>query len=259
MQVKQMNMKIIVATHKEYRMPEDDLYLPVHAGKSVSKWKLPYQGDNTGKHISKKNPNFCELTALYWAWKNLDADYIGLCHYRRHFTVRKPLFFCEDKFPYVLTAEEAADLVARHDIILPKKRNYFIETGYSHYIHAHPAEALDKTMEIIHKHYPEYDVAFDLVMNSSKGHRFNMFLMKKEILDGYCSWLFGILSKLEKALDISEYSDYDKRVFGFLAERLLDVYLVNNGLDYKEIDVMFMEQEHWVKKGLSFIKRIFIH
>ena len=88
---------------------------------------------------------------------------------------------------------------------------------------------------------------------------FNMFLMKKEIMDGYCSWLFGILSKLEKALDISEYSDYDKRVFGFLAERLLDVYLVNNGLDYKEIDVMFMEQEHWVKKGLSFIKRIFIH
>ena len=191
--------------------------------------------------------------------ENLDADYIGLCHYRRHFTVRKPGFLCKDKFPYVLNSEEASALLKEHDIILPKKRNYLIETGYSHYIHAHPAKALDKTMEIIHTYYPEYDVAFDLVMNSSKAHRFNMFLMKKEILDDYCTWLFGILSKLEKNLDISSYSDYDKRVFGFLAERLLDVYLLNNGLKYKEIDVMFMEQEDWIQKGFSFIKRIFIH
>lgn len=254
-----MKTKIIIATHKEYHMPEETIYLPVHAGKSISVAELPYQGDDTGKHISEKNPSYCELTALYWAWKNLDADYIGLAHYRRHFTVRKPSFTCKDKFPFVLTTEEAERLLDEHDILLPKKRNYFIETGYSHYIHSHPAEALDKTMEIIHEICPEYDVAFDIVMNSSKAHRFNMFIMKKEILDSYCNWLFAVLFELEQRLDISSYDDYNKRVFGFIGERLLDVYLLNNGLDYKEIDVMFMENEHWIKKGFHFIKRIFVH
>ena len=78
-----MNIKIIVATHKKYWMPEDSMYLPVHVG-AAGKAGIGYQRDDTGKNISDKNPNFCELTGLYWAWKNLKADYVGLAHYRRH-------------------------------------------------------------------------------------------------------------------------------------------------------------------------------
>ena len=80
------NIKIIVATHKEYNMPSDDIYLPVQVG-AEGKKDLGYQKDNIGNNISKKNPFFCELTGLYWAWKNLKADYIGLAHYRRHFSL----------------------------------------------------------------------------------------------------------------------------------------------------------------------------
>ena len=84
------NVKILIATHKKYEMPKDDIYLPVQVGKE-GKEELGYQGDNDGTNISSKNPFFCELTGLYWAWKNLNADYIGLCHYRRHFSVSKKL------------------------------------------------------------------------------------------------------------------------------------------------------------------------
>ena len=77
-----MDIKIIVATHKKYWMPSDDIYLPVHVGKK-GKTDLGYQGDDTGDNISDKNTNYCELTGLYWAWKNLKADYKGLAHYRR--------------------------------------------------------------------------------------------------------------------------------------------------------------------------------
>ena len=77
-------IKIIVATHKKYKMPNDSIYLPVQVG-TENKESLGYQPDNDGENISSKNPYFCELTGLYWAWKNLDADYIGLSHYRRHF------------------------------------------------------------------------------------------------------------------------------------------------------------------------------
>ena len=200
---------------------------------------------------------YCELTALYWAWKNLSADYIGLAHYRRHFSLRKPIFSTKDKFSYVLTSEEAAALLKKYDIILPKKRNYFIETGYSHYIHAHPAEPLDKLRELLCEQYPEYVSSFDAAMTSTSSHRFNMFLMKRNYFNAYCNWLFSILFALEKRIDISSYDTYNQRVYGFLAERLLDVWLLKNALVYREIDVLFMENEHWLKKITAFLKRKF--
>lgn len=80
-----MKIVMIVAAHKAYRMPEDPMYLPLHVGKAGKSLELGFQGDDTGDNISEKNPEYCELTGLYWAWKNLDADYIGLSHYRRYF------------------------------------------------------------------------------------------------------------------------------------------------------------------------------
>ena len=254
-----MNIKIVVATHKEYPMPQNSMYLPIHAGKELSSLTLPFIGDNTGDNISSKNPNFCELTTLYWAWKNLDADYIGLAHYRRHFTLRKPGPFRKNKFPYVLCSTEVEPLLKEHSVLLPKQRNYFIETNYSQFIHAHPAESLEQTKAVIEELFPPYLSAYQHVMQRTKAHRFNMMIMKKDILDDYCNWLFSILFELEQRLDISSYDAYNKRIFGFISERLLDVYLQANNISYKELDVMFMENEHWFKKILAFLKRKFIH
>ena len=88
-------------------------------------------------------------------------------------------------------------------------------------------------------------------------HIFNMFVMKREIFDDYCQWLFGILSQVEAQIDISGYSQYDRRVFGFLGERLLDIYLEANDIPYREVPVMFMEKQNWLKKGGAFLKRKF--
>ena len=79
-----MDIKILVAAHKKYWMPDDSVFLPIQVGAALH-LALGYVPDNTGDNISAKNPNYCELTALYWAWKNLDCEYIGLCHYRRYF------------------------------------------------------------------------------------------------------------------------------------------------------------------------------
>ena len=254
-----MNIKLLVATHKDYPMPKDTMYLPVHVGKDLSNLSLPWNGDNTGDHISSKNPNYCELTALYWAWKNLEADIIGLAHYRRHFALRKPGLFCKNKFPYLLKTSEVEQLFKTTSVILPKPRNYFIETNYSQFIHAHPAESLELTQKIISEKYPDYLSAYELVMKRTTAHRFNMLIMKKDIFDRYCSWLFDILFKLEQQLDISSYDVYNQRIYGFISERLLDVFIEANHIDYKELPVIFMEQEHWIKKGTAFLKRKFIH
>lgn len=48
-----MDIKFLVATHKKYWMPKDEVYLPIHVGKA-GKHDLGYIGDNTGDNISIK-------------------------------------------------------------------------------------------------------------------------------------------------------------------------------------------------------------
>ena len=239
-----MNIKIIVATHKAYDMPSDDCYLPVHVGAAISS-PLPYISDAEGESISEKNRSYCELTALYWAWKNLDADVIGLCHYRRLFRGRDQ----------TATSAEIEKWMEATDAVLPRHRNYYIETNYSQYEHAHHKEDLDKTYEIIGELCPEYLPSWPVVMNSTKGHRFNMFIMKRELMCAYCEWLFPILFELEKRLDTSSYSEYDSRVFGFVAERLMDIWIDHNSIRYLEKPVFETEKVNWIKKGTQFVWR----
>lgn len=246
-----MDIKIIVAAHKAYQMPQDPMYLPLHVGRE-GKEPLEYAGDNTGDNISAKNAHYCELTGLYWAWKNLEADYVGLAHYRRHFVLSGSR---GKKFDRVLTQSQLEPVLTRHPVILPKKRNYFIETNYSQYVHAHHAEDLDTTRAILEQQYPGYLDAYDAVMKRTSGHRFNMFIMRRDLFDSYCEWLFGVLFELERRLDISAYSVYDARVFGFVSERLLDVWMDANAVDYAELPVLYMEKQNWLIKGGSFLKR----
>ena len=189
-----MDIRIIIATHKKYWMPDDPMYLPVHVG-AAGKESIGFQRDDEGDNISEKNPNYCELTGLYWAWKNLNADYIGLAHYRRHFSNRK---LSKNKKEKVISQKELEEKLKETDILLPKPRNYWIETNYSQYAHAHHAIDLDKTREILAEKYPDYTKAWDSSMKKTRGHRFNMFVMKKDKFEAYCTWLFDILFELEK-------------------------------------------------------------
>lgn len=222
-----MDIKILIATHKKYWMPSDEVYMPIHVGRE-GKDNLGYVGDNTGENISIKNPNYCELTGLYWAWKNLDCEYIGLCHYRRYFAHKSKSSKLEDKKQAIFTRDDYERLLQQYDVILPKKRNYFIETVRSQYEHAHNKRDLDEIEKIIKMQYPSYIEAFEKVMNSRKLHIYNMFVMNKALFDEYCTWLFDILFTLEKRIDITNYDKYNARVFGFLSERLFNIWLEKN-------------------------------
>lgn len=235
------HLRILVATHKRYRMPQDPAYVPLQVG-AAGKDDLGYVRDDTGDNISAKNANYCELTGLYWAWRNLPCSHLGLVHYRRHFAADIPTL-CQ--------------MLEKVDVILPRRRNYYIETNYSQYVHAHHAEDLDLTRVIISERCPEFLPEFDRSMKRRSGHRFNMFVMRKDLSDAYCAWLFDILFELERRLDISSYSDYDARVFGFVAERLLDVWIMTNRISYGELPVKNLESQHWPKKIIGFLCRKF--
>ncbi len=240
-----MDIKVIIAAHKSYEMPADRLYLPLHVG-AEGKDPIGYTGDNTGTHISEKNPTFCELTGLYWAWKNLDADYIGLAHYRRHFGNGK-------KWKALLTADTARAILATHDGILPKKRHYIVENLYDHYAHTCHVEPLDITGDIITEKYPDYAPAFRALKTRCSAHMFNMMILKREHLDAYCSWLFDVLFELEKRVDASRYDAFHARFFGRVSELLLDVWLAVNPIHYAELPVVSTEPVNWWKKGSAFL------
>ena len=246
------DIKIIVAAHKPYEMPNDKMYLPIHVG-AEGKDNIGFQRDDSGINISEKNYSFCELTGLYWAWKNIDFEYLGLVHYRRHFKNNKG----KANFSNVLKQKKLEEVLSFCDVVLPKKRRYFIESNRSQYLHAHHPEGLKLTEQVISEKYPEYMQSFDTVMRKTSGHKFNMLIMKKEVLNSYCDWLFDILFTVEERLDISEWSKQEQRVFGYLAERLLDVWIFKNKIKYLELDYMFMEKQNLLKKGLSFLKRKF--
>ena len=264
---------LVIASHKPYPFPTDNLYLPLQVG-ATGKPSIPdFERDDSGENISEKNPNFCELTGLYWAWKNLDSDYIGLVHYRRYFS--KHHFShksIEKNLQKTLTKPQLEKLLRTSNIILPKKRKYYIETLYSHYSHTMHPMPLDETRKIIAKNYPKYLKSFDRLKTRSSAHMFNMFIFPKSLLDKYCAWLFDILFTLEENLkdnpELKSYSPFHQRFYGRISELLLDVFLETNNIisdknptdpHYRvtELPVLNIEPINWLKKVSSFLSAKF--
>lgn len=246
-------LRILIATHKLYSFPNVDYYIPIILGKA-QKDCPDLQADRNGENISEKNETFCELTALYWLWKNNNlqrTDIIGLVHYRRYFKGQEILL----KNKRIISQKEILRLLENYDCIVPKKRNYYIETVYSHYKNAHHIEDLNTTREIIKEKYIDYLDSFDYVMNGRTLYLYNMFIIKKELFDKYCDWLFCVLFELESRIDISHYDNYQKRVFGFIAERLFNVWIRKNEIKCKEVKVVYLEKQNYIKKIFNLIKR----
>ncbi len=257
-----MNVKIIVASHKQYRMPDDKIYLPVYVGAESKKDKPVPEGfipDNTGENISEFNPFFSELTGLFWANKNLDSDYIGLAHYRRHFSFKR-----KGKFENLLTGDELKPYLGKIKIFTPCKRKYYIETLYSHYSHTFDSLHLDKSEEIIAEKYPAYTESFRRAVNKRSGYMFNMMITSRELMNEYCIWLFSILFELRNRIDENGMDAFQLRYPGRVSEILFNVWLdyqLTSGKikknEIKEIPVVSMEKIDWIKKGTSFLKAKF--
>jgi len=225
MEEKKPRVKILVACHKaDPNIRQDDIYMPIQVGKALHpELDLGFQCDNTGDNISEKNGSYCELTALYWAWKNLkDVDYIGLCHYRRYFDM--------DDNP-----ENILSILRKHDAIILKKRglctNIMTELAY--------LTSIEDTYILIDellKIYPDKkQLIYKYFYCTNRFTNCNMFIMSKFSFDEYCLFLFGLLGSVEKKIHINGYSRL-RRVLGYLSEPLLGFWIGLNNLKVKEVE-----------------------
>ena len=251
--------EIYVITHKRFQpLAKDSCYKPLHVG-LAPKGDESYQSDNTGDNISAKNPNYCELTGMYWIWKNTNPDIVGIEHYRRYFVtlsgyLRKFILGGNSGF---LTEKQIRKDLVKHDAIvgkdgyIPFSKKNLVE-GYDS---SHHVKDILETLKIIKEKYPDYTQTVDDVFSKRAFQPANMIICKKELFDDYCTWLFSILEELEKRIDISDYTAYQKRVYGFIAERIFRVYLLQNKLKLKKRHIINTEDGNAFKILAKELKR----
>lgn len=225
------DFEMFVITHKKITKKLIKEYIPIQVGKDNTKLDLQYINDNTGDNIAQKNPYYCELTAIYWLYKNYDLPkYVGICHYRR--------FFLHSIFLKLIDKKYVNKIMKKYDVILPYRydtkssvEDNFIDAGSG------KKKDLVNLRNIIKKDYSKYLNEYDKVMSSKKMSYCNMVVMKKEDFMKYCSWLFEILSKVEAITDMTGYSKQEKRLYGFLSEFLLNVWINQNRLKIKNTPI----------------------
>ena len=237
--------KIFVITHKKIVNHFPSNYSVLQVGKEISNINIDNAiPDNTGNNISYKNQSYCELTGIYWVWKNYYENlpkYIGIVHYRR--------FFKNNIFNNYIKDSKIEKIMKEYDVILPEKF-YFNDNVWDNYYKngAGKEKDLKELRRIIYENYPDYKNSFDKIMNSKSASYCNMFIMKKESYFEYCKWLFDILFELEKNIDITNYSKEEKRIYGYLSEILLNIWIDKQKLSIKYNNI--------VKIDDSFFKRI---
>ena len=239
-----MDMMVYVITNNDkipkFKLP--DCYQVLNAG-GIS--KRGFLSDKEGCSISEKNSSYCELTGFYYIWKNLEskADIIGICHYRRCLTLNQfykhiPKFI-SSKFG-AITKEDIMPLLNSSGAIVS-----LFDTGklsvYEQYCVCHKRKDIDLIRKIIEELYPEYLDTYDEVLNGHTLCLGNMIITHNVIFCRYCSWLFCILSEFEKQCDIADYDNYQKRVYGFLAERLMYVWLKKNKIRLHSLPYIFFK------------------
>ncbi|WP_281165635.1 DUF4422 domain-containing protein [Liquorilactobacillus sicerae] len=252
-----MEAEIYVVSHKKIVLPNNDLYYPIQVGSKKERFPGFLQ-DDQGQNIANKNPHYCELTAQYWAWKNRQTKIQGIVHYRRffanHFGRNKVIR--SQPFDQIITNHFINQLLAKHQMILPPASRFFEHNLWAHYRFQHQLIGLSATRRVIQRDFPAYLPAFEQVMfHQRKAHMYNMLITYHQIFNNYSQWLFSILEKVEEQVDISNFSVYEQRIFGFLSEFLLNIWVKHNQIDFVEVPLILTESRNYLAEACQFAAR----
>lgn len=259
MERKKDKIKILISYHKESEIIKSEIMTPIQVGAKSSNIDLKVLRDDEGRNISDKNDKYCELTAQYWAWKNLDADYYGFMHYRRHFVFEEsahrldPRAFLwydriDDSYKKDIGLNDVKirRCVENVDIILPIVEDTSSwgavsnEVQFSTLDNLHAVD-FDIVCKTAIELYPDYYEAVQEFRTNHYAYWYNMFIMRKELFLNYSEWLFRILEASEKKINFTSYNQQETRTLAFMAERLFSIYLIKLFKSRPELKVKFLK------------------
>ncbi len=245
------DIRIYISCYKPSYVPEHSLLFPIQTGSAQKDIRFENMlHDDDGENISDRNHMYCELTAQFWAWKNVDADYYGFMHNRRYLSFSDnqypvdeagyiPLGLIDDSALQMLGYDEEnmRRIIECNDIITT------VPVDFSKYVHRpvnernvlgqyasgvqHERRDLEIAFQLIKKMYPDYVQDIERYIDSQSACLYNIYIMRKEYMMKYNQWLFSILEKLEHTLNIQNASEYAARSIGFIAERLFGIFLTH--------------------------------
>ncbi len=223
-----MSTVVFVMAHKQYEEPKDPVYRTLQVGRATGDHSLPYIGDDSGDNISYRNWLFGELTGLYWIWKNYEEhDHIGICHYRRFFL---------NETGKLMSGDEYDRILSEYDVIVPKPNNSD-QTNQEGYAESHNIKDLMTVKAAVDKLTPDFSEAIQCMLNAKKSYYANLIVMPHAEFNGYCGWIFRIFAEAEKDIDVTDYDNYHKRVYGFLSELLLNAWIIKKQYQVYETEV----------------------
>ena len=243
--------KIYVVTHGNFIIPKVPGNYSLFVGANGKDDINADYRDDSGDNISYLNPHYCELTGLYWMWKNSSDDILGLCHYRRFLSLN---YFSDDP-KYFLTAKKAEEILEDYDLITAERYTFYMRVFDKSIDHPNHDDVY-LLRDVVKDIYPDYLEDYDwFFWDNNKIAWYNMMICKKELLDSYCEWLFAILSEFDKRHDISVETGYRVRLQGCLSERLLNVWIHHNISPNKVKYLRYVktdEKSHEIIKHLGF-------
>lgn len=266
-------IKILVCCHKECEIPQNELFLPIQVGKRMSKTNLgiqsDYEVDNVEcENISDMNSLFCEMTAMFWAWKNIkkiypSLEYIGLCHYRRYFSPKKNynwfnLEWCRLKsackvllgreqkmelfdHPKVITSINSDDfnnnMKAIENIIIGSDVVYtqpvcYINNSVRQCFEVIGRDYINILEKYVKDHYWKYYEHLQLILNGKKLYSANMIILRCGLLDEYCSFVFdSLFFELDYLITNGYIMNKDEKIFSRVLGYLAEL-LTATYIDY---------------------------
>jgi len=230
---------------------KSDVFQPLFCGKNKCS-DIRYFSDKTGDTIFNKNKYYSELTGHYWVLKNYlktaKESYVGFCHYRRFWDlpmtneIETPSVYGirYHVFKKMFNAWKNLDLTAKikeFDIILPC-RSYFTgsiinpikptdNSGHSfveYFELFHVKELSDSLLEVLKQNYNDFYLSALEVFNQDYMYPYNMYVMKKELLSEFLTWMFDVFEKIEENLRTFNSKNF-YRQFGFLSEIMVNIWM----------------------------------
>lgn len=264
---KKSDIRIFVSTHKDVDLFDSEILQPVQVGSAQSPIRFPWAlHDDAGINISRLNPMYCELTTQYWAWKNVNAEYYGFCHYRRYFDFNErrheenawgeiiaDRIDKDSQTEFALHDDEIRASVEGYDVITTEFKDLRAFPGnYRTPLEQYDAapllysDDLKCVVRILLELYPDWERDVQSFLNGHRSCFCNMFIMKKEIFNQYCDWLFPILERFVSETDFSKYSKEALRTPGHLSERLFNIFYnhhirLNAGWKTKQVQCVHFE------------------